>query len=146
MNPTIKFGSRGEGIEYKLGDKELFINSTWIKGERIFTESIRKWNKGEELGEGEKKKVFVDIVDFYKRNGDKPIIVINRDKDGQLWESLANENIQKISKIEFTTDKEEDQFLYNNFLDTIKTGLTINDIEIKSKDDLDKYWETRKKN
>ena len=145
MNPTIKFGFRGEGIEYKLDDKELLIDSTWINGERIFTESIRKWHKGQDLEEGEKKKVFLDIVDFVKRNGDKPIIVINRDKDGQFWESLANENIQNISKIEFTTDKEQDQSLYNNFLDTIKTGLTINDIEIKSKEDLDNYWKTRKR-
>lgn len=142
--PKIKFGFRGEGIEYKLDDKEICINSTWIDEERIYTDSIIKWDNGDALTRDEKSKIFADVIAFVRREArKKPIVVINRNTDAEFWESMANANISEISKVEFTSNKDQDQLLYDMFLSDLKTGLAIDGVVIRNKEELDMYWSKR---
>ncbi|WP_276371938.1 hypothetical protein [Chryseolinea sp. H1M3-3] len=143
--PKIKYEPRGENITYKLEDRELFVATTYHDGERIYTDSIEKWDNGRLLTHEEKSKAISDLVDFVRRTKSKnPIIVINVDKDKQLWEREIERLKIKIKSIEYTSEKEKDDVEYNMYLGFLPM-LTIGGYEIKTKEDLDNYWITRKK-
>ena len=62
MKFKIEYGFRGEGIKYRLANKSMEIEFTWINGPRIYTETITKWEDGSILTEGEKKSVFATAM------------------------------------------------------------------------------------
>jgi hypothetical protein len=142
--PKIKYEPRGEGITYRLEDRELFVATSYHDGERIYTDSVEKWGNRGVLTQKEKGKVISDLVDFVRKEKLKnPIIVINADKDKEFWENEIEKIRNKIKAIEYTSEKEKDDVEYNMYL-TFLPKLTIEGYEIKTKEDLDNYWATRR--
>ena len=95
----IKFGSRGEGIIYKLNGKEYELNSTWIDGIRIQFDDLTKTD----LNENQKTKMFAEIVQFVnQKDNEKPIICYNSDyQDAELWNRLSTEFSSEIKNVDF---------------------------------------------
>jgi uncharacterized protein YeaC (DUF1315 family) len=148
-NAKIEFGFRGEGIVYRLREKEIYIDFTYINGPRIYTDSIEKWNDGSILTIEEKEKIFTDILNFASKSHKKKlIIVINTDDPSKnLWEQVCLSNQELIKEVENTSDEEQFQFERNMYLDFVNpdNGLTIGDTEIKNEQDLDKALQSRRK-
>ena len=143
--PRLQLSVPGEGVSYSMPDKTLYVAWTHIDGQRIYTDSIDKWEKGATLTAIEKSTAFMDIVAYMrKQTREKLIIVINSDFDRTFWENECEKLKNEIKSIEYTSDKEKDDFLYNMYLETIP-NLTIDGIKISNKADLDNYWQTRKK-
>lgn len=138
--PEIKFGFGGEDVIYSQPDKEIYISYTWINGARIHSESINKWKDGSILTQEERQTVFNDILRFLRREGKKPIIVINTDDASkELWARLCNTSQKAIKGIEYTSEEEKDQFHRQMCLDIFKSGgnLEINGAKINNEQELD---------
>lgn len=141
--PKIKYQPRGEGITYKLENRELFVGTTYHGGERIYTDSIERWENGGALTREEKSKIISDLISFVKRKtSKKPIIVINVDHDKEFWETEIEKICQKCT-IEYTSDKEKEDDVYNMYLSFLP-GLKIDGHEVKTKEDPDNYLATRR--
>ena len=107
----IKFGFRDEGLIYQQAGKEIYVWFTWVKGNRIFPDEIKKWKDGTRLTEHEQEHVFIDLLDFVGRKKEKPIVVINTDDASKsLWVDLCSKNESLIEKIEYTSDDEDVQW------------------------------------
>lgn len=146
--PKIEFGFRGEDSTYHLRGKEAYIYFTWCNGDRIYPDSIDKWNDGSALTDEEKERVFKDVLHFIKRKKGKPIVVINTDDPCKnIWEHICSINQAIIDNAEYTSDEKNYQFQRNSELAYINHGgkLTIAGIEIKSEQDLDEAMEKFRK-
>lgn len=146
--PRMKFDSQGEWITYTLHDKEIGVETTWMKGVTLYTESLGKWKGGSPLTDEEREKVFTDVVNFLKRKRERPIVVINMDdplKDS--WEQLCALNQPAIKRVEYTSDEEEYQFERSLWLRSIEAGkgLILNGIEITTEEELDQAMQKGRK-
>jgi hypothetical protein len=149
MKPTIKYGFRGEDITYRLSNKSLELSFTWINGARIYTETIAKWEDGSTLTADEKKRVFIEVIRFVGKEGEKPIIVINiNDPSRDLWEELCLINGVLINNIEYTSKEEQYQFERKMYLEFINAGKKVNidGVDISTEKELDDFLQTRRKN
>ena len=148
-NSKIEYGFRGEGIIYRLPNKSIELWFTWIDGERIYTETIEKWDDGSILTDDEKKMVFNEVVRFVGKEGELPIIVINADDPNKsLWEELCSTNQALIKNIEYTSKEEQYQFEREMYLEFINAGKKVNidGIDISNEKDLDDFLQKRRKN
>lgn len=142
--PRLQLDFRGEGISYSMPDKKLYVAWTHIEGQRIYTDSIDKWDNGVQLTTIEKTSVFGEIILYMRmQTREKLIIVINTDFDKNFWEIECGKVKSDIKSIELTSDKEKDDLLYNMLLETIPK-LTIEGVKITNKEEFDNYWSTRK--
>jgi hypothetical protein len=147
-DPKMEIGSRGEDVIYFLNDNKICIGFTPLNKPRINSESIDKWEKGFGLTENEKEKVFIDVIQFIKKEYKKPIVIINIDDPSRnLWENLCKKYQKFIKDIEFTSDEEQMQFERNMFLDVLQSGkeLAINETDIKNVQELDNFLAAHKK-
>ena len=145
----IKYGFRGEDITYQLPDKSIELSFTWGNGNRIYTETIAKWNDGSALAEDEKIRVFNDVVRFVGSDSELPIIVINVDDPSRaLWGELCSKNQELIKNIEYTSKEEQFQHERKEYLDFINAGkkITIHGVEISNEKELDEFLQNRRKN
>jgi hypothetical protein len=141
----MRYDIRGEEVSYLLGDKKLSVAWTHVDGQRIYTDSIDTWDDGAQLTAFEKSAILKDIVLYIKKQTrERPIVVINTDFDKAFWETECNQLKMEISATEYTSEREKDEFLYRMFLEAIP-NLTIEGVKISTKEDLDSYWATRKK-
>jgi hypothetical protein len=149
MKSKIEFGFRGEDITYRLSNKSMDLSFTWIKGARIYTETIAKWEDGSTLTEDEKRRVFIEVVRFVGKEMENPIIVINTDDPSRaLWEELCSINEDLINKIEYTSKEEQFQFERKMYLEFINAGKIVNidGIDISNEKELDDFLQKRRKN
>jgi hypothetical protein len=148
MKPQISYGFRGEGIKYEFGGKKLEIDFTWINGNRIYTETISRWNDGTELSETEKKNILTDILQFTKGWFRKSIVVINTDDPSlSLWKQVCSELSHLVKKVEYTSDevnRQVERQMYVGILNS-KGSLIINDVRIHDENQLDKVLATLRK-
>lgn len=146
--PKISLGFRGEDLEYVTQSDSLYISSTWINGRRLYLDSIQNWKSNNIISDSDKALIFKDIIDYLnKKIKEKPIVVINVDHDKELWESLCKQYEEQISSIEYQSDKEKDQFLYDSMLDNIRRGgsLIDGDKTITTEEQFLEYWQNRQK-
>lgn len=136
----IKYGSRGEGIIYRVSGKEAEFQFTWINGNRIYTETIIKWKDGNKISEAEKKTILVDLLRFTKGWFRKSIVVINTDDPSQsLWKQVCTEMVEWVKEIEYSSDETNQQFerqMYVEQLD-LHGSVIINDILIHDENQMD---------
>ena len=145
--PKISWGHRFEGIEYETENNSLYIDSTFIGGRKIFTDSIINWKDKQVIRQSEKANIFREVVQFAnKKSIEKPIIVINIDYEKTFWEALCNENIDFIKEIQYDSDKQKEDFQFNIFLDSVrkKETLIFGDKTIKTETEFLEYWKNRK--
>ena len=137
----IRFGSRGEGIFYKLNGKEYELWSTWIDGIRIHFDDLTKTD----LNENQKIKMFSEIIQFVNlKDNEKPIICFNLDyKDAELWKRLSTEFSSEIKDVEVSNVEKENIALYKKMSEDLKTGLAqinFRGLTLKTVKDLEKHW------
>ena len=145
--PKISWGHRFEGIEYKTENNSLYIDSTFLDGLKIFTDSIKNWKDGQPIGQAEKADIFNHVVQFANKNTkEKPTIVVNIDYDKSFWENLCKERDDLIKGIQYESDKQKEDFQFNNHLDSVrkKGTLIFGDKTIKTEAEFLNYWESRK--
>ena len=108
-------------------------------------ENIQFWKSNQIISDAEKTIIFKDIVEFLNRKKEKPIIVINIDHDKELWESLCDQYKEQIKSIEYQSDKEKDQFLYDSLLNSIRRGNSLIDGNqtITTEAQFLEYWKNR---
>ncbi|HEX8709435.1 MAG TPA: hypothetical protein VF723_14415 [Pyrinomonadaceae bacterium] len=146
--PKIEFGLRGEDITYRLPDKEMYIQFTWINWPRVYTESMDKWKDGSMLTKEEKKKVFGDVVNFIRRKRKMPIVVINSDDPSKdVWEHLCSLNQPVVKGIEYTSDEEDYRSERSMWLECIKAGkgVVLDGVEVRSEKELDEAMQRLRK-
>jgi hypothetical protein len=140
----IERGFRGEGVEYMVGNKSLEMDFTWCNGDRLYTETISKWNDGQRLTLDEKKTVFVDTLDYLGGPYRKTIVVINTDDEScRLWKELSDKHSESIEKIEYWSNEQQRQFERNMYIEILnsKASLEIEGKPIKTVDQLDRVLE-----
>jgi hypothetical protein len=147
-SPTIKFGFRGEGIEYTLHGRTVSIEFTWCKGDRIYTDSIKKWDKNDEtISAADKALILKDTIAFMRKSKlwipwGKPIAVINRDDpDRDLWEGVCDAERKSLKRVEYTSDEEKTAFAREMYLKVLKAGkkLVINGREMRTEQEVDEF-------
>jgi hypothetical protein len=142
--PHMQYDIRGELVSYLLPDKKLLIAWSHIDGQRIYTDSIEKWTGGVDLTLSEKSSVFGDTIGYLRRQTrEKLIIVINTDRDKSFWENESKKFSSDIKAIEYTSDRNRNDFAYNMLLAEIPI-LTVDGIKITTKEELDNYWLSKK--
>lgn len=145
--PKIAWGNRFEGIEYETENNSLYIDSTFLGGRKIFTDSIKNWKDEQSIGQVKKGDIFKHVVQFANENSkEKPTIVINIDYDKSFWENLCKESDDLIKEIQYESDIQKEDFQFNYFLDRVrkKGTLTFGDKTIKTETEFLNYWESRK--
>ena len=145
--PKISWGHKLEGIEYETENNSLYIDSTFVGGRKIYTDSIKRWKDGKIIGQFEKANIFKHVVQFaYKRTKEKPTIVINIDYDKSFWENLCKESGDLIKEIQCDSDKQKEDFQFNYFLDSVRKNETLifGDKVIKTEAEFLEYWKSIK--
>ena len=146
--PKISLGFRGEDLEYETENDSLYLSSTWINGRRIYTDDIQHWKSDKRISDFDKSVIFKDIIYFLNEKcKERPIVVINIDHDKQLWENLCEQYKLQIERIEYDSDKEREQFLFDDMLKSIRRGdtLIIDDKTINTEEQFLEYWKIRDK-
>ncbi|MGN6532131.1 MAG: hypothetical protein ACTHK0_10295, partial [Ginsengibacter sp.] len=123
--PKISWGHRFEGIEYETENNSLYIDSTFIAGRKIFTDSIKDWKDNEPIANSDKIKIFKEIIQFASQTNEKPTVVINTDYEKAFWEKLCKESGDLIKGIIYESDKQKEDFQFNYFLDSVRKKETL---------------------
>ncbi len=145
--PKISWGHRFEGLEYETENRSLYIDSTFIGGRKIYTDSIKSWKDNELISQSDKAKIFEEVMEFANRkSNEKPIVVINIDYDKEFWEALCKENSDLIKEIQYDSDKQKEDFQFNYLLDSVRKNGTLifGDTTIQNETELLEYWRKRK--
>lgn len=144
--PKIKLGFRGEDIDYTVRNQSTWIGFTSCKGERIYSDSIKKWNDtGESLSQQDKVSILKDVIRFVRKpwwSWAKPIIVINMDDpDRDLWEQVCKLEMRSIKRIEYTSNQEQKNFARQMWLEVLQKQriLMMNGTRITNESELDDY-------
>lgn len=148
VSPKVSFGFRGEGLEYITENDSLYISSTWINGRRVYMDNIQNWKSKKVISDSDKAIIFKDIVEFLNEKAkEHPIVVINVDHDKELWENLCELYKEQISSIEYQSDKEKDQFIFDSMLDNIRKGGSLIDGNqtIDTQEQFLEYWKSKHK-
>jgi hypothetical protein len=146
--PKISWGHRLEGIEYEIENNSLYIDSTFIGGRKIYTDSIKSWTDNQVITQIDKANIFNQIIQFAnKKSSDKPIVIINVDYDKDFWEQLCNENSESIKEVQYDSDKQKEEFQFNYLLDSVRKNGTLifGDKTIKTESEFLDYWNNRSK-
>lgn len=147
--PKITLGFRGEDLEYKTQNDSVYISSTWIDGRRIYMDNIQSWKSKKLISDFEKSIIFKGIVEFLNKEcNEKPIIVINIDHDKQLWENFCEQYKGQIKNVEYQSDKEKEEFLYDSMLKSIRRGdvFIIDNKTITTEEQFFDYWKNEHTN
>jgi len=143
----IKFGFQEEGLTYQQAGKEIYVWFTWVNGNKIYPDEIKKWKDGTRLTDHEQEHVFLHLLDFVGRKKGKPIVVINLDDASKsLWEDLCSKNKSLIENIEYTSDEEDVQWNRERILkdlnsDSFKEGKLktgIAGIQVNNEQDIER--------
>ncbi len=140
LSPHIERGFRGEGVTYRLNGRTIEIDFTWCNGDRLYTETIDKWDDGHKLSDEEKQRVFLDVLKYLSRPLRRTIVVINTDDSSlDMWNRLSADNAKLVKAVEFTSIDEQKQFERQMYLDILnsKSSLVINDVQIHNESELD---------
>lgn len=107
--PAMRLTSRGEGITYRAGGREVEIGFMAGKEPRLLVDTVGKWSSGERLTDAEKAAVFAEALVFVPQHfHEKAIVVINDDSPAKgLWEKLCAEHGDHIARVEHTTDRDQ---------------------------------------
>ena len=147
--PELAFGFRGEGITYRSAGRELEIAFDYMKGARLYTETIQRWNDGATLNDEEKSIVFARALSFVRGHFEKLVVVINSDDSSQpLWKRLCEAHRDMIAEIDYTSDAAKAASLRRTFLPFAQMGkLVIDGAEVRDEKTLDRVLEdlTRKR-
>jgi len=142
--PKLSYGFRGEGVDYRNGDRELEIDFTWGDGPRIFTDSVRAWKDGPELTFAERREVLRNTVAFVREGRQKPIVVINSD-DPFVWEwtTICTELRGEIADVEMTSDAAYRAFQKKMLMDSLAAGsrVSVDGKPLATEADVDRYIE-----
>jgi len=136
----IEYGPRGEDLEYKVGSNTLGISLTWCNGERLYTETINKWNDGTKLSVDERKDVFVNTLKFLNGTSGSTIVVINIDDEScSLWRELSIQYQDLVKAVEYWSNEQQREFEREMHIEIInsKASLTIDGTPIESVEHLD---------
>ncbi|MBT3363042.1 MAG: hypothetical protein HN929_10080 [Chloroflexi bacterium] len=150
--PSIKFGFKGEQIEYRLRDKSIVIGFAYRDGAKLYTEDIKKWDEdiagqAYNLSHGEKTQVFSDVLDFVCTKRNQPTVVINKDDaDKTIWEKICSNYTGRIKDIEYTSDQQNIEAIKQEWMDALAAGekVIVDDIEIENGKDIDAIIEKMK--
>jgi hypothetical protein len=145
--PRIEYGPRGEDIGYSLNGRTVWLSFTYLKGPRIYPDSITKWAEtGESLSIDEKRTVLKHAISFVSKNEVKPIITINCDDPcREIWEDVCRSEQASINRIEYTSNAEQENFEREMYLRILRAGknLVINNREMRTEDDLNDFFRRR---
>ncbi|PYT01028.1 MAG: hypothetical protein DMF63_05025 [Acidobacteria bacterium] len=135
----IDYGFRREGIHYEFDGKVVDIDFTWCNGDRIYTDSIDRWNDDETISDKDKRKVLSDVLRFTNEVRRAIVVVSTDDPSQKLWEEVCRELSSLVQGIEYTSDQKQRHFEREMYLGTLRRGLglNINGVEIRTEDELD---------
>lgn len=111
-------------------------------------DDIQHWKSKSIISDFDKSIIFKDILEFLnKKCKERPIVVINIDHNKRLWENLCEQYIEQIESIEYQSDKEKEQFLFDSMLENIRRGgtLIVDNKTIKTEEQFLNYWQSRDK-
>jgi hypothetical protein len=145
----LKFGFRGEGIEYQLGSRNIHVDFTWIKGNRIYLECLSLHRDPLPLSKFEKREASLAIINFVFERRGPPILVLNTDDPSlSLWAALCEQNRVRIADVEYTSDEAQLQFLREAWMKSLKRSscLNVNGRDLRNEDDVEeavRVWHER---
>ena len=142
--PIIKFGFRGEDIEYTTELESVNIGFTHIDGKRLYLD-FTYWKSQRKITNQDKEKILTDCLRFCNKGSlSKTIVVINSDIDKDFWIDLCTKYNSEIKKIEFTSKNENRKLMLEMFIEQIHQHgkVSINDIDYFTEAELIKYLDT----
>src|SRR6476469_1803776 len=89
--PVIAFGFRDEDVEYRSGDRCVWMTFTWTRGPRVYPAGSVRWTGGDALTDEEKTTVFAEVLRYIAEEDSKPTVIINVDDPSRaVWEDLRS--------------------------------------------------------
>ena len=141
-DPSLRFGSRGEGITYRDGEREAFIEFTYGGGPRIYTHGLRAWAHGPAFTADERREVLGQAVDFVRGQRQAPIIVINEDDPhAPEWRRICRDLGDRIAAVETTSDA-GDRASYKKMLMyslDARRGVNVEGVVLETEAEIDQY-------
>ena len=146
--PQISFGFRDEGINYRRQRQDLIVDFTWIRGPRVYPDSIVKWSGGQLLTDDEKITVLREVLEFVTVEDAPPTVVINSDGSSRkLWEHVCSSNPTLVAATEYTSDAMNYAREREMYLSTLRAGteLSVDGVDIKDERELDTVLQRRRR-
>jgi hypothetical protein len=140
--PHLEFGFRGEDITYRCGGRVAEISFTYMKGPRIYTDSMDRWKDGTPFTAADRREVLGRAVALVRKQRESPTIVINVDDPAASdWKAICQELRRDIAGIEMTSDAEGVAFHKKMLMDILAAGkgVTVNGERLRTEADIDRY-------
>ena len=142
--PHLEFGFRGEDITYHDGDKLVEISFTYMKGPRIYTDSIERWNDGAALTDDERREVLGRAVAFVRRHRERPVVVVNTDDPfAARWMSICEELRGEIDSVKTDSDAEHRAYLKKMLMTSLAAGkgVIVDGTRLSTEEEIDRHVE-----
>ena len=142
--PRLTFGFRGEDITYSVGGRTAEVGFTYIRGPRIYTDTIREWDDGTRLTPAERRDVLQRCITLVRKARERPTIVINADDPlAAEWRAMCEEFSADIDHVETTSDADTRAFQKKMFMDILAAGkgVTVDGVPLRTEEEIDRYVE-----
>src|SRR6476469_4239454 len=146
--PVIAFGFRDEDVEYRSGDRCVWMTFTWTRGPRVYPAGSVRWTGGDALTDEEKTTVFAEVLRYIAEEDSKPTVIINVDDPSRaVWEHVCSLNSGFVQAVEYTSDQEQDELEREGYLRSLRSsgGLSVDGVDIVDEQQLDDLLSARRK-
>jgi hypothetical protein len=143
--PIIKFGFRGEDIEYIMETDSINIGFTCSNGRRIYLD-FTHWESKRSITKDEKEIILLNCLTYCnKYSFKKTIVVINSDIDKDFWLYVCEKYKSQIRSIEYTSKDDHKQLLLNMFMQQIHLHdkVRIGNIDYFTESEILEYLKTQ---
>jgi inner membrane protein len=140
--PHLEFGFRGEDITYRSAGGEADISFTYIRGPRIYTDSMKGWKDGRPFTAAERREILGHTVAFVKKQRELPTIVVNVDDPlAAEWFAICEEMQGSIAGVERISDQDYRDTQKKMMMGFLKSGkgVTANGMHLRTEEDVDRF-------
>lgn len=141
-SPHLEFGFRGEDITYRAASGEAEISFTYMRGPRIYTDSMKGWKDGRPFTAAERREILGHTVAFVRKQREVPTIVVNVDDPlAAEWFAICEEMQRAIAGVERISDqyyRDTQKKMMMGFLKAGK-GVTANGMHLRTEEDVDRF-------
>jgi hypothetical protein len=141
-SPHLEFGFRGEDITYRAVGGEAEISFTYIRGPRIYTDSMKGWKDGRPFTAAERREILGHTVAFVRKQRELPTIVVNVDDPlAAEWFAICEEMRGAIAGVERTSDQDYRDTQKKMMMGFLKAGkgVTANGMHLRTEEDVDRF-------
>jgi hypothetical protein len=140
-SPHLEFGFRGEDISYRSASGDAEISFTYMRGPRIYTDSMRGWKDGRPFTAAERREVLGHAIAFVRTHRETPTVVVNTDDPlAGEWFAICEELRGEIAGVERITDQSYRDTQKKMMMDMLEAGkgVIVNGMKLRTEEDVDR--------